>query len=367
MEAVKQAVRGLESGTLYRSEKALGAAQWLYNLHLALEKAGKSYVRPNLVWRAVASAPEGFCHVKTNMIGTLLEDIVAGMDFPTIAERWEKKMDPLKYRRSQAAPTVGAIEAANKIFEKMQSAGSLARRFARLGDLTAFWSPSPDPVTPPPPGSTPGTFNHLLPKTKTVAELQLPDVTMTWSRFQQEVLPSARSMEFLVPGGNSESFCALVTAENPEATPILQWDGLEGSPRNPVSWFFYAGASSASMWNLSGRSWVPVRCITALPPRWYRSDLFKHVGQYVILILDGCRPTDVNRKGGGFFTEQLRAEYYSVRAVLEAHVKATAVSGAAEATACGYAMSSSGSVRYNCKLRVRSADGTATYNIDRWH
>ena len=70
---------------------------------------------------------------------------------------------------------------------------------------------------------------------------------MTWDKFQRTVLPSAERIEFLAPSHGS--YTALVTAANAEAPPILQWD--RDGARNPVSWYFWNGGSSASQFGLS--------------------------------------------------------------------------------------------------------------------
>lgn len=49
----------LETDSLYRSEKVLGPAQFLHALHISREGA---LVKSNVVWKAVALAPSGFCH-----------------------------------------------------------------------------------------------------------------------------------------------------------------------------------------------------------------------------------------------------------------------------------------------------------------
>lgn len=64
---VSQALTILKADALFRSEKVLGQAQWLHDLHESIASGN----RANLVWKAVGSAPAGFCHPRTSMIGTL--------------------------------------------------------------------------------------------------------------------------------------------------------------------------------------------------------------------------------------------------------------------------------------------------------
>jgi len=146
----EQAVRVLKSDALTRSEKALGIAEWFADLH------GKT---TNQLWLAVATAPVGYCHVRSTMISTLLDDIVAGLPFETISRRWAEKMNPLQYQRPTAAPKEGAIEAAEKLVEKLGIAKSLERRYATLDDIQAsLWTPKPAPEKS---TKTEGVFGHL--------------------------------------------------------------------------------------------------------------------------------------------------------------------------------------------------------------
>jgi hypothetical protein len=95
---LERIVELLKADALYRAEHVLGPAVWLRDLAAA---GGSS--RANLVWRAVATAPAGFCHPRSSMIGTLLLDCAGGMAFDGAARRFKDKMHPLQYQRPQAA------------------------------------------------------------------------------------------------------------------------------------------------------------------------------------------------------------------------------------------------------------------------
>jgi hypothetical protein len=239
LAAVEQAITLLKADLLYRSEKCLGVAEWLKALHEHLAATKNERTRQNILWLAVATAPAGFCHVRSTMIGTLLEDIVAGLPFDSIAARFAAKMHPLQYQRPQAAPTAGNIAQAEKIIEQLKAAGALERRYARLEEIETIWKPTlPSPVAP-----ATGVFAHLAPKPSgkkatPVKSVEIPPVTMTWRKFMETILPSALTIQAKTPT-DSNRFAALVTAQNSDAAPILQWDSEEA--RNPVSWYYHAG------------------------------------------------------------------------------------------------------------------------------
>lgn len=358
VEAVEQALLVLKTDSLYRSEKVLGVAEWLLKVHKMREVRNKR-TRDNLTWLAVATAPAGFCHIKSSMIGTLLEDIVIGLPFDTISRRFSTKMHPLQYQRPQSVPTRGNIEQAEKIIAQLEAEGSLDRRFARLDELQLLWRPveKNEPVKP----SGEGVFSHIKAKgeASAVKNLEIPVITVTWKKFLETVLPTAESIEFFVPARRN-NYTALVTAVNVDSPPILQWDTEE--QRNQVSWYVYHNGSSPSTWNLSAGEYYKVTGITLKPSMWFGN--LKHQGESVIFILNGAIDNRRDRTGNALFPETLKSELHSIRKTIEAYSKSAVLQGIGEASACGICMDNKG----NCNLifRVTSGGQQISYKLDRW-
>lgn len=340
-----QALTLLNSEALYRSEKVLGPAQWLSDLHTNAQGRHRS----NVVWRAIASAPAGFCHPRSSMIGTLLEDIASGMPFETVARRFKDKMHPLQYQRPQAAPSAGTIAQAEKVIGALKAAGSLERRFARLDEIVALWKPTTEPES-----TKEGVFGHLIPKgEKAPAPMTVSAQTITWEKFARTVLPLAKAIEAFVP--HRGNFMALLTAQNPDAPPILQWDSEER--RNPVSWYLYHGGSDAVRWRLAGSTWARVTAITLKPSMWFGS--FEHQGKEAVLIISGAVDT-FEHAGNALFPETLKSELHGIRSVIEAYSRGAKIHGREEGSACGLGVVGS-------NVRVTNQDGTRLeYRIDRW-
>jgi hypothetical protein len=346
LEKLALAVRVLSADALDRSEKVLGAAQWLLGLAERRESAKGKEARENLAWLAVATAPAGFCHPRSSMIGTLLEDIAAGMDYETIADRWRKKMHPLRYQRPQAAPSTGAIKQAEELFEKLRLAPALRRRFARLEEIDALWRPTQSKPQAP----AGGVFAHLAPKGEARRHpLELPETPITWAKFRAEVLPIAQRMECLAPARGN--YFALVTAADPAAPPILQWD-------NPFSLYVWFGGSTSVQWNLRA-GWVAVNAVALRPHEWSGNEgKHSHHSRNCLFILEGARES--RQAGLALFPEVLRAELHGVRSVLEAHSRSGQIEGMAEGSACGL-------VGPPAQVRVAGDDGDwRRYEIDRW-
>ncbi len=351
--AVDQALTLLKSDALYRSEKVLGQAEWLAQLHAdCAEHHGR---RSNVVWLAVATAPAGFCHPRSSMIGTLLEDIIAGIPFEEVSRKFKAKMSPILYQRPQAAPSAGQMAAAEKIMSELGAAGALARRFARLEEIETIWRPAQEPAK----SSGGGIFDHLKPKGAGNAEpLVTTPQNITWEKFARTVLPEAKALELLVPAHGN--FCALLTAENAEAPPILQWDSPER--RNPFSWYVYHGGSPASRWGVS-LGWARVAAVTLNPSMWHGGK-FEHQGAGALFVLPGAKDSAYQQAGNAIFPETLKSEFHGIRSTIEAYSRGAKTGGYDEASACGLAINKGGA---EATVRAVLANGTRIgYRIDRW-
>jgi hypothetical protein len=342
--ALDQAIRILSADALDRSERFLAPVQWLRALH----DRPKGQRGTNVLWREVASAPDGYCHPRASMTGTLLEDIEAGMDFDTIATRWRAKMHPLQYQRPQAAPTAGNIAAAEALVAKLGIARSLDRRFARLDEIETIWRPAPAEAQ----AATGGVFGHLKPKGAVAPSVALPSATMTWDKFTRTVLPTAERIEFNVP--THGDFMAFLTAQHADAPPIIKWG-------NSVSSYVYHGGSAARIWGLSP-GWVNVTGI-ALRSNLWGAEPRPEFGIGAMVILQGAVDSRDNQ-GNALFPEILRADLRGARASIEAYSRTAQIGGRAEASACGHSVNNKGALPQ--PLRVLTAGAWREYRIDRW-
>lgn len=355
---VKQALLLLKSDTMYRGEKVLGVAEWFMELKDKIRFANSS-ISNALIWRAVALAPPGYCHVKNTMIGTLLDDLVSGMTFERASQRFAEKMDPLKYQRPQVAPSAGNIERAEKIVEKLGIQRSLDRRYATLDEIKTLWKPQnriPKILR-----NEEGVFSHIVPKqifaTSKLPRSNISGGRITWRYFKESILPTVHSIEVRVPAHGN--FGAILTALYEDAPPIIQWDNLE--QRNPFSWYVYHTGSYAKDWNLEV-GWHKVTGITYQPSMWYDENL--HQGKSVMFVLDGCKDTRNAGKGNALFPEILKSELREVRATIEAYSRKASLAGYESSSACGLIFS--GNKSNSIDVRVTTELGKITYIIDRW-
>lgn len=352
---IEQALTLLETDSLYRSEKVIGPAKWLHGLHVA-RAAAKGVGKANVVWLAIATAPAGFAHPRSSMVGTLLDDIAAGMDFGDVSKRFAAKMHPLQYQRPQAAPSAGNIAQAEKTIEALGLAKSLERRIARLEEVPKLWEPKTAIVK----SEAGGVFSHL--QAKGAAPLRpmtgIPPVLMTLEKFVRTVVPTADAMELQIGSGH-QSFIVVTTAVHGDAPPILQWDREES--RNPFSWYIWHGGSTPSQFGLSS-SWVKIAAITRLPSRWNDSKA-EHQGDGLLLLLEGARET--RKAGNGLFPEQLASSLHGIRSTIEAYSKNAQMHGLEDGSAIGFDLRNK-SGAYPVVIRVSTSGRAVDYKVDRW-
>lgn len=361
LATLAEALRLLTTESLPSSEKFVAPVRWLADLR---ERRFKNpHVRGNILWKAVASAPDGYCHPNASVIGPLVENIEAGRSFQVIVDAFGRMVAPLAYQRPKAPPTAGNIEAGEKIIEKMGLGRSLVRRFARLEDLQTLWRPrSPkrddrgDALAYAAAG---GVFGHLKPKESghhQTPQVEIPPVVMTWEKFARTVLPTAEQMDFMVPAWGK--FIAFTTAVHADAPPLMKWDREDR--RNPVAWYVYPHGSEATQWNLKP-GWCTMTAVALLPTLWGPQPT-PFLNEGAVLVLDGAR--DIAHHGNSLFPESLRGELHEIRSTIEAYSRAAQLYDQDKATACGYDIRKG---QLNAaEIRVWSAGRSTRYIIDRW-
>lgn len=354
LPAIEQALGLLETDALYRAEKVIGPAKWLHSLHKARAGA-RGTAKAHVVWAAVATAPAGFCHPRSSMIGTLLEDLAAGKNFAEVSGSFRAKMHPLQYQRPTALPSQGNVEAAEKIFEKLGLAPALERRIARLDEIPKLWETRTQKDDSP----SKGIFSHLRRKVAPAQPLAgVPPVVMTLDKFSRTVVPSADAMALQL-GLLSQPFIVITAPVHADAPPVLQWDSEDS--RNPFGWYGWHGGAAPLLYGLKP-GWANVAALTRLPARWNESRA-NHQGDGIIVLLEGARET--RNPGNALFPETLRSELHGVRATIEAHSRSATMQGLREGSAIGYDLRA-GKGGYPVMIRVGSAGRTVDYKIDRW-
>lgn len=340
---LEKAVTLLKADQMYRGDKVLGPAEWLLNMQRLVRKhPGQRGL--NLLWSEVALAPNGFCHPRSSMIATLLEDLAKGKTVEQAAASFKAKMAPDLYQRPQAAPKNGTIDQAEKLFETMGLALSLRRRPARVEELNALWRPMDTGVKI---GALFGSLRQVPLATSEV----LQRGSITFDRFVATVLPEVASIQVQVP--SSAAFGSFVTAVDQSAPLLFKW-------ANPFSWYTYLKAMPAVMWNLKAASWANCTAIALHPSVWNGAEQGSTGAMFV---LEGAR--DKAGESLAVFPEDVRSELHGVRSVIEAYSKTHTLQQVLQGSASGLLCWPQREINYS--VRVTLKNGTChQYLVDRW-
>lgn len=369
----------LEANALTRAEKFLGPAKWFAEHMENLSRGIGNAPTLALTWRAVATAPTGFCHVKSSVLGSLYEDLCAKVNFETASKRFNEKVHTKNYQRPTEAPSEGNLAQAEKVIAKLGSEGSLDRKFATIEEVVAaaFWSEGAwfstqvldankrkeDPKS--------AVFGHIKPKqmlrpdSKPVWPFDLPPRKITWEKFNSTVLQAGHVAKLeLYVDTSTRGFVGITAPVHPDAPPILKWDNP--SCRNPYSEFTILNAN-ANSWELLPGRFVEVTAVVGRVFSWGDPETFAHLGKGVNLLLRGSKAPHVSLC---LFPEYLKAEYFPIRASIEAYSTSKRLVGRDHASACGVSLippAATSNTVWNYRVRATSHDGkTAEYIIDRW-
>lgn len=347
IKTAQKALQLLRSEQLFRPEKVIGQAEWFADLIETIARFKSK--RRNVVWAAVGNAPVGFCNVNSSALGSLMDDIQSGMAERSIKNRFNEKMDPLKYRRPQTAPGAQNIKRGEEIIAKMGLERSLKRRYATLNDLDLSWSPRPQKAVQ---KQSMGVFGSVKARgevAKQVTRAGTKPATMTFAKFEKKILPHAESIQVLAP--NHGSYSALCTAVHADAPNLLQWN-------NPVNWYVYGGGSSANQWGVRGNTWINVTGVALQPNMW--DNECEHQGESAFFLLEGCR--DSRNAGLALFPEILKSELHEIRKTIESYSSSNKMEGRVNANACGIKF---GGGAKNLRVRVVSKGVETEYLLDR--
>lgn len=237
IDATETVLELIGSNSLYRGEEWLGILQKF--LKYQKEYAGLDATNKELyTWMNASAAGMSIGRIRNHSIGTLLVNISEGMDLDEAVRKYEQIVAPTNYKRPKAIFTKKMLEDAKKEIEKLGYMDSLARRFARLDDITV---------------------NNILFANRDAAKKMgggdifaemAGDVAVNPKRFSKveeigidkfvsDVLPGAREVEVLLENRHSGNMVSLIAPENVDAPSMFKWN-------NGFSWA-YSGNIADSM------------------------------------------------------------------------------------------------------------------------
>lgn len=173
-----------------------------------------------------ANAMNPAARFRNTVIGTLVQDLSAGVDLEQAVRSFETKVAPQNYQRPTALITPAMVKAAMRTIGELGIEESLQRRFARLSDVSVTNVLWVDNDTQ---SRMKDGIEGLLMQAATTssAGARLRDATpeeVPVVAFMKDILPGAASIDLWVANSHEPHFVSLTTGRNPAAPRLFTWD-----------------------------------------------------------------------------------------------------------------------------------------------
>lgn len=322
--AIKKALAYAGSEDLFATDKVKSQCERLLELIEKYTTTISANGRLRLMWENSYF----LYHIGGSSIGALLDDFQNdNLSDSECIDRYNSKVDPLKYKRSQAAPSEALIKQAEKLISDLGAENSLKRRFALVSDLPRLlWTPKADEDDGKEYRS--GIFSKVKSKENAKDDYELvhnDGGKITLTKFMKSVAPGAKRITVTTPAKGS--YAAYTTAVDMEAPCIIKWDSKE--VRNPISQYVYNNGSYKSQWNIFESE---VDCVgIANFPEDLLSEELSQSG--ALFILDNAY--DTKNSASALFADNLIPELFPIRKVIESFSNATPLESVEGQKACG--------------------------------
>ncbi|GAB7046507.1 hypothetical protein [Catenuloplanes indicus] len=249
-----------------------------------------------------ANATSPAARFRNTVIGTLVQDLSAGVGLEQAVRSFEAKVAPQNYKRPTALITPAMVRAAMRTIDDLGIEESLQRRFARLSDVSVtnvLW-----------------VDNDIQPRMKDGLEGLLMRAATTRPSgagprdgkpeeipvvaFLKDVLPGAASIDLWVANSHEPHFVSLTTGRHPDAPRLFTWD-------NDFAWS-YGGNVTDSIKERVKRAGGNVTGKLRVSLSWFNHDdldlhVFEPNGDH-IWYQEKRNKLDVDMNAGGAFSRE---------------------------------------------------------------
>lgn len=235
IETIELIIDLIEQQSILNGESQLGKLRAFLELS---KKYSQVPEKQRNVWLWKQAQTFQYCHIRGEVIGTLLADIQSGMDITEACRAWNKKVDPANYMKAQAPITKMQIKNAQEFTEKNGYTESFTRRCATMADIEAseilhIHNGEVKPVS---------IFDAVKTTETSINSNKFNNLReISIEEFMQKILPDCNSLEAYFDNKHKNNLVTLITANQKDSKPIFKWG-------NNFSWT-YTG-------NLAGKSLI---------------------------------------------------------------------------------------------------------------
>jgi len=224
----------IQQGSLYRGAEHKNA---LLNFVKAKKKWEKlaPKMRERWLWLNLKST---VTFLRNSSIGTLLQNISAGMDLDTAVRKYEAIVAPANYKRPKAIFTKKMLSDAKQALSDAGLLSALKRRFATLDDISVNNVLFVD------------RDQRLAQESDIFSELETKAVSnpkkfgkvqeIGIEDFLKNVLPGSTKVEALIENSLNNNFVSLLAPSVPDSKTLFKWD-------NRFSWSYNGNLTDSSI------------------------------------------------------------------------------------------------------------------------
>lgn len=216
-EAVQTVLDLIKDKSIYRGEEHLPAVKAFRELQKHYS-ALDARARDIYVWLYAQSTGSRF---RNTVIGTLVQDLSAGIDIEEAVKSFESKVAPANYKRTTALITPRMVQDAMKTVNELGLEPALHRRLARLADVSVsnvLWVDRSARAL-----MKGGVADVLMAAATTAAPAAGKATDISIDKFMSEVLPTAQGMELHLRNTHLTNFVTLTAPVHPDTGRLFKW------------------------------------------------------------------------------------------------------------------------------------------------
>lgn len=240
-EAVDTVLSLIESNAIYRGEEKKRLVlefQKVQRAYLALgpkpSANGEDMVGDPGPWEAKSvertlfawtNAGSPTAHFRSDVIGTLVQDLSEGHSLEAAVRSFEAKVAPTNYRRTTALITPGMVKKAMATIEELGLESALERRLAVIEDISVNdvkWVNGT--VRSQMKGGLHDVLMKHLESTAAVPPLADRAEDISLDDFMMKVLPGTQELELFFTGAHIGNLMVLTAPVHPEPKQLFQWN-----------------------------------------------------------------------------------------------------------------------------------------------
>lgn len=222
-DAIDTVLSLIETNNLYRGAEhktAVVGFRKMQREYMALSHEARNI----FVWTHADSPAARF---RNTVIGTLVQDLSAGVDLEAAVRAFETKVAPQNYKRTTSLITPAMVKLAMQTIDKLGLESALERRFAVIGDVSVndvkWVDSSVKPLMKG--GLGEELMKHAVAQSRTARaeddEKRAEDIEL--DDFVARVLPETTSLELLFKGEHVGNLMSLTAPRHPEPKQLFRW------------------------------------------------------------------------------------------------------------------------------------------------